>query len=128
MSKMHCFSNKILEIAKRWELSAPAPHTSILVTWSYVIWPNCGFLSWLWRNGTFKKSVTTSFSWHRHHYVTEKRHQNNVTKFSILVPSQSKFSGYSSVNLLTRTIHLCFIAGWPRSGRFCEIFKRSRFD
>jgi len=44
MSKMHCFSNKFSKIAKRWGVS--------------VIWPNCGFLSWLWRHWT---SVMTSF-------------------------------------------------------------------
>jgi len=34
----------------------------------------------------------TSFQWRHHHYVTEKRHQNNITKFfSNLDPSQSKF-------------------------------------
>jgi len=28
----------------------------------------------------FQNIVMTSFQWRHHHYVTEKRHQNNVTK------------------------------------------------
>jgi len=42
MSKMHCFSNKFSNIAKRsW--------TFFIIGYlkRYVIWPNCGFLSWL---------------------------------------------------------------------------------
>jgi len=34
-----------------------------------------------------------SFQWRHHQYVTEKRHQNNVTKSEI---SQSNFFGYAS--------------------------------
>jgi len=48
---MYYFSNIFSNIAKRWGLTAPSvPWSSILVTWSYVIRPNCGFSSWLWRN------------------------------------------------------------------------------
>jgi len=43
MSKMHYFSNKFSKILKRKGLSAPcAPLPLILVTWSWVIWSNCG--------------------------------------------------------------------------------------
>jgi len=50
---MHYFSNKFLNIVKSWGLSAPsALKSSILVTWSCVMWPNCVFLSWLWWNQT----------------------------------------------------------------------------
>jgi len=43
----------------------------LLVTWSKVIWPNCGFSSWLWRNRTSKKSVMMSFLWRHRHYVSQ---------------------------------------------------------
>jgi len=53
MSKMYYFSNKFSEIAKRGGLSASSTiKSSLLVTWSFVIWPNCVFSSWLWRNLT----------------------------------------------------------------------------
>jgi len=39
----------------------------------------------------FKKSVTTSFQSRHHNYAFEKDHQRNVTVFSILGLSQSKF-------------------------------------
>jgi len=98
MIKMHYFSNKFSKIAKRWRLSAPSvSSSSILVTWSYVICPNCGFPSWLWRNRTSKISydaisVTSSPS----------RHQNNVTKNFHFAPlPQSKF-------LATPVCYTCF--------------------
>jgi len=43
--KKHYFSNKFSKIAKRWGCW-------ILVTWSYVMGPNCVFSSWLWQNRT----------------------------------------------------------------------------
>jgi len=57
MPKMHYFNNKFSKIAKRREISASsAPNSSILVTWSYVMWPNYVFSSLLWRNWTLKNS------------------------------------------------------------------------
>jgi len=51
MSKMHYFDNKFSKIAKRCGLSAfNTPYLSILVTYGCVIWPNCDFSNWLWRN------------------------------------------------------------------------------
>jgi len=36
--------------------------------------------------------VMTSFQWRHHHYVTKKRHQNNVTKiFPISAPPNQNF-------------------------------------
>jgi len=54
------------------------------------------FFTWLWRNQTSKNQLRLRFKWHikwrNCHYVTEKHHQNNVTKFSVLgPPAQSKF-------------------------------------
>jgi len=46
-----------------------------------------------------KKSIITSFLWRHRYYVTEKRHQNSVTTFSILTPSlpSSKFLAITPV-------------------------------
>jgi len=39
----------------------------------------------------------TSFQWRHHHYVIEKRHQNDVANFfQICLPSPIKISGYAS--------------------------------
>jgi len=46
ISKMHYFSNKFSKIAKRWGLSVELFESSIWVSWSCVIWPNCGFSNW----------------------------------------------------------------------------------
>jgi len=52
---MHYLSNKFSKIAKLWGLSAPSASLIFnLMSRSYVIWPNCGFSSWLWRNRTSK--------------------------------------------------------------------------
>jgi len=90
MPKMHYFSNKFSKIAKHWGLTAPG-ESSILMTWSYVIWLNCGFSRWLWRNRTSKISYNVIF-------VTSStlRQPNDVTKitsknFPFWAPSQSKF-------------------------------------
>jgi len=107
MSKMHYFSNKFSKFAKRWELSAlSAPQSSILVTWSYVIWPSCGFTNWLWRNRTFKKSDKRLFQWHHCNYVTEKRHQTKVTRSFNFGLLPIKISGYASalIEFLKRTL------------------------
>jgi len=48
MPKMHYFSNKFSKIARRLGAFRPQRSLTILVTWSSVIWPNCGFSSWLW--------------------------------------------------------------------------------
>jgi len=44
----------------------------------------------------FKKAVITSFQWHHRYYVTEKRHQTNVTRFFYFGPLPIKISGYAS--------------------------------
>jgi len=45
---MHYFRNKFSKIAKYWGHSTrQRPLTSILVTKSCVIWPNCVFSKWL---------------------------------------------------------------------------------
>jgi len=40
--------------------------------------------------------VMTSFQWRHHQYITEKRQQNNVTKFFQVGPLRIKISGYAS--------------------------------
>jgi len=45
----------------------------------------------------FKKSVITSFQGRHRYYVTEKRHQTNVTTFFHFGPLPIKISGYASV-------------------------------
>jgi len=94
MSKMHYFSNKFSKIAKHQGFSALSfLSSSILVTWSCMIWPNCGLSNWLWVNWTLKNRsydvilVAPSLS-----RLTEKRHQTITSRdFSILCLSQSKF-------------------------------------
>jgi len=44
---MHYNYNKFSKIAKRWPQRRLS---SILLTWSRVICPNCSFSDWLWRN------------------------------------------------------------------------------
>jgi len=61
MPKMHYFSNKFSKIAKRWELSAPAP-LNLRFWWPEVTW--CGhivFFKLTITKSNFKKSVMTSF-------------------------------------------------------------------
>jgi len=81
MSKIRYFNNKFSKIAKSWGLSASsAPLTSILVTWSYGICPNCGFSNGLWRNRTLMNQYWRHFSTSsisRH----QKRHQTNGKTF-----------------------------------------------
>jgi len=88
MSKMHYFSNKFSKIAKRWGLSAPsASWPLILVTWSFVM----VVFEADYDKIKLQNIVMTSFQW-RHYYVTEKRHQNNVTKiFPIWVSLNQNF-------------------------------------
>jgi len=40
--------------------------------------------------------VMASFQWCHHHYVTEKRHQNNVSNFFQFGSLPIKISGYAS--------------------------------
>jgi len=62
---------------------SPAPHyLSMLVIWSCLIWPNCGFLNWLWQNWTLKKSVMMSFQW---------RHQRTSQNFPFWAPLNLNF-------------------------------------
>jgi len=100
MSKMQHFStgNIFSKIAKRcMGLFAPsALKSSILVTWSSVIWPNCGFSSWYYNEIELQKIVMTPFQWLHHHYVTEKRYQDYVTIFSQFGPLPIKIYGYAS--------------------------------
>jgi len=92
MSKMRYFSRKFSKIAKRCELFAPsAPLPFDIGDLKCVILQNYGVSNWLWRIRTFEKSVKMSFQWRHYNYVTEKCHQNNVTKIFQLGPSQSKF-------------------------------------
>jgi len=55
-----------------------------------MIWPNCIFKAY-YNEIELKKIVMTLF---HHHYVTEKRHQNNV----ILLSAPIKISGYTPVH------------------------------
>jgi len=84
MPEIHYFSNKFSKFAKCWEISAPsAPKSSVLVTWSYVMWPNFVFSSWLWRNQTSKNQL-----W-RHLDVMSSK---NITKiFHFGHPPKPKF-------------------------------------
>jgi len=64
MPKMHYFSNKLSKIAKRWGRWALN-----LQYWEpklMVIWSNCRFSSWLWRNRTSKNQL-----WRHRHYVSQ---------------------------------------------------------
>jgi len=50
---MHNFNNKFQKSPSAGGSLSPTPlKPSILVTWSFVIWINYRFLSWLWRNLT----------------------------------------------------------------------------
>jgi len=52
-----------------------------------VIWPNSGY-----DEIELQNIVMMSFQWHNHHYVTNKRHQNKVTKiFPIWAPLNQNF-------------------------------------
>jgi len=46
--------------------------------------------------------VMTSFQWRHHHYVTEKRHKNNVTIFFPIWALPIKISGYASDSYVYR--------------------------
>jgi len=102
MPKMHYFSNKFSKIAKRW--GYPTPVTlKLRFWWSEVTW--CGQIVFfqadydeieLQKNIHDVILVTSSPLRHRKN-VTEKRHQNNVTKFFHFgPPSPIKISGYVS--------------------------------
>jgi len=88
---MHYFSNKFSKIAKRCGLSAPsASYVSILVTWSFVIWSNSGFWSWLWRNRFSKYSydviLSQSFS-----VTSSPTHRKTSQKFFQFFPPTQHF-------------------------------------
>jgi len=55
-----------------------------------MIWPNGGFEA-DYDEIKLQNIVMKSFQWHHHHYITEKRHLNNITKIFNLGPSRSKF-------------------------------------
>jgi len=59
-----------------------------------VIWPNWVF-KLIMTKSNFKKSVLTWFQWRHRYYVTEKRYQTNVTRFSTL----SLFPSYQNFRL-----------------------------
>jgi len=55
MSKLHYFSHKFYFQKSPSAGSSPPPapsKSSILMTRSCVIWPNCSFSNWLWQNRT----------------------------------------------------------------------------
>jgi len=95
MSKMHYFIVTFFRKSPSAGDSLPPPallKPSIMVTCSSVIWQNCVFSNWLWRNRTSKNScdvisVTTA----------PLRHQNHVTNFFQFGPLPIKISGYASV-------------------------------
>jgi len=113
MSKMRYFSNKFSKISKRWELSAPSASLpfdnsdlklrdlaklwcfKLIITKSnFVIIFVKYFSRRQWRYHNFSEITSLkcwTFQWRHHNYVTEKRHQNIVTKIFHFGPSQSKF-------------------------------------
>jgi len=94
MSKIHYFNNKFSKIAKlgvKSPQSFPPPAPLNLRYWWHEV-------PWFGEIVVFEVDydeiviVLASFQWRYHHYVAEKRHQNNVTKiFPIWGPFQSKF-------------------------------------
>jgi len=82
MSKMYCISNKFSKVA-----SAGALHPQRLLTFSIGDLKLRGIFKLIMAKSNWKKkSVMTSLKWRHHHYVTEKRHQNNVNFFSLCLP------------------------------------------
>jgi len=61
------------------------------VNWSYVIYPNCVFSSWLWRNQTSNNQLWRHFSDVTAITSPKKRHQNNVTKLFYSGPPHQNF-------------------------------------
>jgi len=49
-----------------------------------------------YEKANFKKSAKSSFQLRHRYYVTEKRHQNSVTKFFDFGPPPIKISGHAS--------------------------------
>jgi len=77
MSKMPYFSNKFSKNTKRWELSTPERAIIFNIgDLKSMIWSNCVFSSWLWRNRTSKVVMTS----------LPLRHHNNVTNFFQFAP------------------------------------------
>jgi len=86
MSKTHYFSNKFSKIAESWGSPPQAPLN--LRCW----WPE---VAWFAQIVVFKLIMTKSnFKnqlWRHHYCVTEKRQKPNITRFSILFPSNQNF-------------------------------------
>jgi len=74
--------------------SAPPTLLNLQYWWPKVPWFGQNIFFQLIAKSNFKKLAMTSFQWRQHHYVTEKRHQNKVTKFANL-PSSITISGYA---------------------------------
>jgi len=86
MFKIDCFIKKFSKNVQCWGFSASSASTFNIGDLKLCDLAKFWVLNWLWRNRTSKKIgydvilVTPSL------LVTEKRHQNNVTFFSILPP------------------------------------------
>jgi len=101
MPKMHYFRNIFSKIAKQCGISGSAPWPPLTFIAGVLklrdldkLW----FFNLIMTKSNFKKSVMTSFQWHLHNYVIEKRHQNNVTRFFHFVPLFGiKIFGYASL-------------------------------
>jgi len=104
MPKMHYFSNKFSKIAKHCGLTAPQrPLIFNIGDLNYVIWLNCGFSSWLWRNRTSKNQLWCHFCDIIAITSAKWRHQNNVPKiFHFGPPFSIKISGYASALMFMR--------------------------
>jgi len=92
MSKMHYFSNKFSKSCKA--LGAENPWIfdfddlklrDLAKLWVFIL---------IVTKSNLQKSVISSFQWCRRYYVTEKCHQTNASRFSVLNPI--KISGYAS--------------------------------
>jgi len=106
MSEVHYLSNKFSRIAKRWGISAPA--TSFLRFWRFEV-------AWFGQIAFFFKLIMTKSNfknqlWHHRYYITEKRHQINVTKFFHFGPLPIKISA-----LPVNKTHIAYLLSWHKS-------------
>jgi len=87
MSEMYYFSNKFSKIAKRWGLCSPASLN--LRFW----WPK---VAWFGQIVVFQTDydeieLKENQLWRHRYYFTEKCHQTNIARFSILDSFQQNF-------------------------------------
>jgi len=88
--------NKFSKTAKPYFLR----YYMMLVTWNCLIWPNCGFLNWLWRIKLWKNQLWRHFS--EFITTTSPKQRNKIFPFWAL---PSRILGYANVHVFEHFVY-----------------------